>query len=181
MSKGNHFAASIGALIASVVALGSAAPLKAAPADAIQSVEHDYAKANGALMKGDAKTWHELVPLGEDGLLMSPFGGTPSRFADYTPERIDRMGRFFRNGDFQQEVIQSFATENMIVLATIERTNAQVGGMPAQNWSLRVTSVFRKDGDRWVLVHRHADPFVDEVSLAEAARIARGERIPAAK
>ena len=180
MDKGN-FVASVGAVIASAVALTTAAPIKAAPADAVQSVEDTYAKANGALMKGDAKTWHELVPLAEDGVLMSPFGGTPSRFADYTPERIDRMGRFFENGDFQQEVVQSFATDNMVVLATIERTNAQVGGMPAQNWSLRVTSVFRRQGDRWVLVHRHADPFVEDVSLAEAARIARGERMPAAK
>ena len=180
MSKENLLAG-VGAMLASVVALTCAAPTKAAASDTVQSVEDTYAKANAALLKGDAKTWHKLVPLGEDGVLMSPFGGTPSRFADYTPERIDRMGRFFKHGDFQQEVVQSFATDNMIVLATIERSNVEVGGLPAQDWSLRVTSVFRKEGDRWVLVHRHADPFVEDVPLAQAARIARGERVPVAK
>ena len=116
------------------------------------------------------------MPMGQDFVLFSPFGGTPSRFADYTPERIERMSRFFRDGTFTQEIVQEFATDDMIVLATIERCNVAVGGLPKQDWALRVTSVFKRQGDRWVLAHRHADPFVEEVSLAESARIARGER-----
>jgi len=176
MKSANHLLAGVGAVVASMVAFASAAPLDAATPTAVQTVEETYAKANAALMKGDARMWHELVPMSEDGVLMSPFGGTPSRFADYTPERIDRMGRFFRNGDFRQEVVQTFASDDMIVLATIERTNGEVGGLPAQEWALRVTSVFQKQGDRWVLVHRHADPFVEDVPLAQSARIARGER-----
>jgi len=181
MNKGNHLLASVGAVIASLVAFASAAPIDAAPTSPVQSIEDTYAKANAALMKGDARTWHALVPLSEDGVLMSPFGGKPSRFADYTPERIERMGRFFRNGDFRQEVVQSFVGQDMVVLATIERTHVEVGGLPAQDWALRVTSVFRKQDGRWVLAHRHADPFVEDVSLSEAARIARGQRDLAAK
>ena len=180
MSNANRIVASIGALAASIISLAMATPLDASPLSAVHSVEKAYAEANAALMKGDAKTWHKLMPISEDGVLMSPFGGKPSRFADYTPERIERMGRFFRNGDFRQEVVQSFATDDMIVLATIERANVEVGGLPAQDWALRVTSVFEKRDGRWVLAHRHADPFVEDVSLQESARIARGERLPAA-
>ena len=44
----------------------------------------------------------------DDFVLMSPFGGKPSRFADYPPERIARMGKFFRNGQFKQEVLQAY-------------------------------------------------------------------------
>jgi ketosteroid isomerase-like protein len=69
----------------------------------------------------------------------------------------------------------------MIVLATIERCNVSVGGLPAQDWALRVTSVFRREGNRWVLAHRHADPLVEEVSIEESARLARGERALASK
>ena len=46
----------------------------------------------------------------------------------------------------------------------IERQTAEVGGLPAQDWSLRVTEVYRKAGSEWQLVHRHADPLVRHVN-----------------
>jgi hypothetical protein len=51
----------------------------------------------------------------------------------------------------------------MAVLAVIERQRAVVGGLPEQNWSLRVT--LRSEGTEWQLVHRHADPLVHSISL----------------
>ena len=171
----------IGAAAATVAATAVAMPSEALATDAVRMIESTYARANAALMRGDSKTWHELVALSEEGVLMSPFGGTPSRFADYTPERIERMGRFFKNGDFDQEIVQAFETKDMIVLATIERAHVSVGGLPEQSWALRVTSVFKREGAQWKLAHRHADPFVEDVAIAEAARIARGERTIAAK
>lgn len=171
----------VGAAAAVLAATAVAMPNEALATDTVQAIESTYAKANAALMRGDSKTWHELVPLTEDGVLMSPFGGKPSRFADYTPERIERMGRLFQDGDFEQEIVQAFKSDDMIVLATIERVNVSVGGLPKQNWALRVTSVFKREGAQWKLAHRHADPFVEDVAIAEAARIARGERMVAAK
>ena len=61
---------------------------------------------------------------------------------------------------------------DMVVLAAIERTHAEVGELSGRNWSLRVTLVFRKDKDQWVLVHRHADPLVAGISLEQAAALA---------
>ena len=135
-----------------------------------------YAQANAALLRGDATTWEKLSPMTTDFVLMSPFGGKPSQYADYPPERIERMGKFFRNGRFQQELVQSYAADGMIVLVTIERANVEVGGLPAQDWSLHVTSVFKQEESGWKLAHRHADPLVEDVSLVEAARLAKGER-----
>jgi ketosteroid isomerase-like protein len=171
----------INVTLAAIAAAAIAAPTDAPPADATTSVEETYARANSALLKGDAETWNELAPLTNDFVLFSPFGGTPSRYADYSPERIERMGRFFKNGSFAQEIVQAYATDDMIVLATIERANVEVGGLPAQDWALRVTSVFKREGAQWKLAHRHADPFVEDVALQEAARLARGERTLAAK
>jgi ketosteroid isomerase-like protein len=165
--------------VAAVAALGASPD--ASSADAVKSMQETYAAANAALLRGDAETWSELAPLGEDFVLFSPFGGTPSRYADYTPERIERMSHFFRNGKFRQEVVQTFSADDIIVLATIERCNVEVGGLPAQDWALRVTSVFKRERGGWKLVHRHADPFVEDVSLAEAARLARGERAQGSK
>ena len=62
----------------------------------------------------------------------------------------------------------------MAVLVMIERQTAEVGRLPAQDWSLRVTEVYRKADSEWQLVHRHADPLVRQVKLEQAAAIARG-------
>jgi ketosteroid isomerase-like protein len=88
---------------------------------------------------------------------------------------MQSMGRFFRNGTFKQELVQSYASADMVVLAIIERAHVEVGGLPAQDWALRVTLVYRREGSEWRLAHRHADPLAEGVSLEQAAAIARGE------
>jgi ketosteroid isomerase-like protein len=132
-------------------------------------------EANAALMRGDIAQYTALVSLSEDFTLMSPFGGQPTRGSDYTPERMQAMGRFFRNGTFKQELVHSYASDDMVVLALIEQTNVEVGGLPAQDWSLRVTLVYRREGADWQLVHRHADPLAPGISLEMAAALARGD------
>jgi ketosteroid isomerase-like protein len=133
------------------------------------------AAANAALMRGDIDTYRTLIAYTEDFTLMSPFGGTPSHGLEYTPERIEAMGRFFKNGVFNQEVVQSYASADMVVLALIEYQTVEVGGLPAQEWSLRVTLVYCREGAEWRLAHRHADPLVKGISLEQAAALARGE------
>jgi ketosteroid isomerase-like protein len=133
------------------------------------------ADSNAALMRGDIDTYRTLIAYTNDFTLMSPFGGTPSRGLEYTPERMEAMGRFFKNGVFKQEVVQSYASADMVVLAIIERQNVEVGGLPAQEWPLRVTLVYRREGSEWRLAHRHADPLVRGISLEQAAALARGD------
>jgi ketosteroid isomerase-like protein len=60
------------------------------------------------------------------------------------------------------------------VLVVIERQHGEVGGLPDQDLSLRVTLVFRRDGSEWRQVHRHADPLVHDISLEQLAALARG-------
>ena len=131
-------------------------------------------QANAALMRGDAETYRRMVAITDDFVLMSPFGGEPSRATQYTPEKWNRMGRFFKNGTHSQEVVQAYGSQDMVVLALIERDKVEVGGLPAQEWALRVTLVYRRDGTEWRLVHRHADPLANGVSLEQAAALARG-------
>ena len=69
----------------------------------------------------------------------------------------------------------------MVVVVYIERQVTEVAGLSMQDWSLRVTQVFRRDGAEWRLAHRHADPLVRGITLDEAAAIAAGrERLPLA-
>jgi len=133
--------------------------------------------SNAALLQGDIAGYTTLLSLAPDFTLMSPFGGQPSRGAP-SPEGLARMGEFFKNGSLEQELIQAYGTKDMVVLALIERARVEVGRLPRQDWALRVTLAYRRDGSGWQLVHRHADPLVEGVSLAQAAQLARGERIP---
>jgi ketosteroid isomerase-like protein len=131
--------------------------------------------ANAALMRGDIAQYRSRVELTGDFLLFSPFGGAPTHGRDMTEAAWERMGRFFRNGTFEQEVVAAYGAEDMVVLAIIERSNVEVGDATAQNWALRVTLVYRRDGSEWRLAHRHADPLVAGVSHSTAAALARGD------
>jgi ketosteroid isomerase-like protein len=89
---------------------------------------------------------------------------------------LDGMRRFFRNGSLKQEVVQTYGSADMVVLATIERASVEVGGLPRQDWALRVTLVYRREGDRWALAHRHADPLAPGITLQQAAALASGAK-----
>lgn len=89
-------------------------------ADVVSDLIQRSAQGNAALMRGDIGRYTEFVSCADDFLLMSPFGGAPSRASDYTPERMQAMGRFFRNGTFEQQVVQAWASNDMIVVAVIE-------------------------------------------------------------
>jgi hypothetical protein len=52
--------------------------------------------------------------------------------------------------------------------------NGEVGDYPAQEWSLRVTLVFRREGPEWRLAHRHADALVHPITFDQLAELARG-------
>jgi hypothetical protein len=51
------------------------------------------------------------------------------------------MARFFKSGTLQQEVVATYGSGDLVVLVTVERVRAEVGGLPEQDWSLRVTQV----------------------------------------
>jgi ketosteroid isomerase-like protein len=58
----------------------------------------------------------------------------------------------------------------------IERQRGTVRDLPEQDWSLRVTWVFRRGGESgWEVVHRHADALVHPIDHERLGRLARGE------
>lgn len=145
-----------------------AAPTK----DTIAELIELSRESNSVLMRGDIDRYQELISLTDDFTIMAPFGGKTHR-ADFTDERMRAMGRFFKNGTLEQEVVSAYGSPDMVVLALIERAHVEVGGMPSQLWQLRVTLVYRKEGTTWRLAHRHADPLVAGITLEQAAALAR--------
>jgi ketosteroid isomerase-like protein len=132
----------------------------------------EQAKAFNA---GEMETWFRLVQLADDFTLMQPFGGPVTHGFNGSSERLTQMSRAFRNGDAKLEMAQSYVSDDLIVLVFVERQHGEVHGLPLQDWSLRVTQVYRRHGSEWQLVHRHADPLVRELSLEQTAALARGD------
>lgn len=133
-------------------------------------------KANQALVRGDIDEYIALTRHAKDYTLMNPFGGAPSHGFEDSPERRAGMKQFFKNGTLKQEVVATFPSENLFVLVTIEHMHGEAGGLPEQDWTLRVTQVFRKEGSEWQLVHRHADPLGTKITVPQAGALARGSR-----
>lgn len=127
-----------------------------------------------AYIRGDMRTYFSLIKHADDYTLMSPFGGEVTRGFDTSPERLEALSRYFRSGEAELELVQTYTSGDLVVLVVIERQHGQVGGLPDQDWSLRVTWVFQRDGSEWRQVHRHADPLVHGISLEQLAALARG-------
>ena len=133
------------------------------------------AEAASAYMRGDIRRYLALIKPADDFTLMAPAGGELIRDRDYSDEAIEITSRYFQAGDADLEVVQTYISCDLVVMAAIERQHGEVGGLPDQDWSLRVTLVFRREGSEWRQVHRHADPLVHGISLEQASAIARGE------
>jgi ketosteroid isomerase-like protein len=133
-------------------------------------------EANKALVRGDIDKYIELTRHSKDYTLMNPFGGTPSHGFVDTPEHRAGMKKFFKSGTLEQEVVATWDSGDLAVLVTIEHVRAAVGELPEQDWSLRVTQIFRRDGSDWQLVHRHADPLTNKITVEQAASLARGRQ-----
>jgi ketosteroid isomerase-like protein len=133
------------------------------------------AEAASAFIRGDLRRYVELIEHADDYTLLAPSGGAPRYGFDASDEALDATAQFFRGGEAEQEVVATYASGDLVVLVVIERQHGEVGGLPDQDLSLRVTLVFRRDDGVWRQVHRHADPLVHGIDLEHVAALARGE------
>jgi ketosteroid isomerase-like protein len=126
-----------------------------------------------AFIRGDIDHYLSLFDHPDDYTLMSPTGGETVRGFEDTAERRDSIRTFFTAGEATLEVAETYTSGNLVVIVGVERQHGVVGGVE-QDWSLRVTLVLRRVGDRWQLVHRHADALTHEVPMSHVAELARG-------
>ncbi|MEQ1786604.1 MAG: hypothetical protein ABL966_06095 [Acidimicrobiales bacterium] len=120
-----------------------------------------------AWINGDASGY----ALPEDGTILGAVGG----YAFGGPETASRQAGVagqWQSGSGQIEFLNGVATDDLAWLTFIERAVVLFKGDPTERrWDLRVTEVFRRTGDGWERLHRHADPLVDRRPLPEVAAL----------
>jgi ketosteroid isomerase-like protein len=129
-----------------------------------------------ALISGDIDGYCARIRHAHDYTLMSPYGGEPVRGFDDSDGALKALAKFFRGGEAKVEVVETYMSGELAVLVVIERQQGTIGDLPEQDWSLRVTWVFRRAaGSDWELVHRHADALVHAIDHERLGALARGE------
>jgi ketosteroid isomerase-like protein len=116
-----------------------------------------YRDAETALHNGDAAPrkamWSRTVPV---TLLGAAFSGTGWEAIEPI---FDRLQASFSNcTSCDHEVIAAGASGDLAYIVAFERTTASVNGSPSLPYTLRATTVFRREDGEWKIVHRHADP-----------------------
>jgi ketosteroid isomerase-like protein len=128
--------------------------------DFLASVLPCLIAADTALHNGDAAPrkalWSTTEPLTLFGAAMMTTGW-PEIEATF-----DWLGtRFSDCSSFDIEVVAAGTSGDLAYLVAFEHTTASIGGDPPAPYSLRVTTIFRREAGAWRVVHRHADHLPD--------------------
>lgn len=120
-------------------------------------------EASRAFVNGDAGPLDRVATHTSPATIFGPMGGY-AQGADAVNAANERGAKFFEPGsksDF--EILQMSANDGLAYWAGIQRATVRMHGKTgAIPMDLRVTEVFRREGNEWKLVHRHADPLVSE-------------------
>jgi ketosteroid isomerase-like protein len=58
---------------------------------------------------------------------------------------------------YEIEIVAAGASGDLAYLVAFEHTTASVNGAPPEPYTLRVTTVFRREHGEWRIAHRHGD------------------------
>lgn len=131
-------------------------------------------RAAKAYIRGDIGGYLDLIHHAPDYTLMPPYGGPTRHGFAISDEGRRELSEFFAAGEAEFDLERCYASAELVVLVGVERQHGEVGGTPDQDWSLRVTLVFRRTDQGWCAVHRHADGLVQELPWNLFGALARG-------
>ena len=120
-----------------------------------------YRDAETTLHNGDATPrkamWSRTDPV---TLLGAAFSATGWEEIELIFDRLQE--RFSDCTSCDHKVIAAGASGDLAYLVALEHTTASVNGSPPLPYTLRATTVFRREDDEWKVVHRHADPVASD-------------------
>ena len=125
----------------------------------LESVLEQYRRAVEAVIKGDPAPQERLWSRSDEVTLANPLG-PPARGWAEVSDALRRAASQLSDGEgLELERISGYSGDDLAYTLEIERMRVKVGGASeAVPSSLRVTTIFRREGDGWKILHRHADP-----------------------
>ena len=132
---------------------------KATRSDDFDAAVEAFREALETYLQGDPTAVTALFSRGDDVTLANPLG--PPRRGPVDVEMAIAGGAAqLRDGAVRGfEEISRYSTPDLGYIVQVERTKARLaGGEHISPIALRVTMIFRREGDGWRIAHRHADP-----------------------
>jgi ketosteroid isomerase-like protein len=122
-----------------------------------------------AYVNGDAGPVSGIAAHSSPATFFHP-GGDCEQGAEQVASRYARDAKHFEaGGDSSFEILHMAASDGIAYWVGFQRATACLKGRPeAVPMSLRITEVFRREGDEWKLVHRHADMLKAEAEEGQA-------------
>jgi ketosteroid isomerase-like protein len=114
-----------------------------------------------ALHNGDpaprTRIWSHNAPV-------TLFGAASSASGWPAIERIFEWlaARFSGCTSFDYEILAADVSGDLAYIVGVEHTTASVGTAVPESYSLRVTTIFRREEGHWKVVHRHGDPLPED-------------------
>ena len=126
--------------------------------DLAEIIEQSH-RALDSFSRGDPKPMKELFSRLDDVTLANPFG-PPALGWNLVAETMERAASHYLEGEATGfERISEVATADLAYIVEVEHWRSKVGGADEVSaFSLRVTTIFRREDGNWWIVHRHADP-----------------------
>jgi ketosteroid isomerase-like protein len=127
-----------------------------------------YRQALVPFLQGDPGPVAELFSRREDVSLANPLG--PARLGWAEVEKtIQEAAAHFKGGELRVEEVTRYAIADLGYVVQIERSEVQLAGIEDMAViSLRVTMIFRREGNTWKVAHRHADPITTARPISTA-------------
>ena len=126
----------------------------------LESVIEAYQQALHAFVNGDPRPVLNLFSERDDVTLANPLG--PARRGRMEVEKAtEEAVANFKSGSMRFEELSRYATSELACVHDIQRTEAHaLSSDDVVRISLRVTTIFRREGDTWKIALRHADPLM---------------------
>lgn len=117
-----------------------------------------YHDGNRAFVRGDGETVGRCYSQADDVVLCSPLRPFAVGSRDVVDE-LREAASHFADGTCEFERVSAVTSPEMAYIIEVERFTGKLDGTQA-TVVLRVTTVFRLEDSRWMVVHRHADPIL---------------------
>jgi len=116
-----------------------------------------------AYVQGNAAPLSRMVTHHSPATFFAPTGGY-EQGADAVSTKYEHDAESFKSGgDSHFEILQMEAGNDIAFWVGFQRATAQMeGSKEAVLFNLRITEIFRREGDDWKLIHRHADSLAAE-------------------